>query len=525
LNIATDKLLSRLAGGGHQPLFAAGFKGLEKESLRMGADGLIAHTPHPAALGSALTHPQITTDYSESLLELITPPFQDTQATLDALCEIHRYVYAHIGKEWLLCGSMPCGVRGDESIPIARYGSSNIGRMKYVYRLGLAYRYGRTMQAIAGIHFNYSVAEGLWPVLQDLAGDRRPQREFVADAYFRMIRNILRHGWLVLYLFGASPAICRSFFIGREAMVEQFERFNGDTLYRPYATSLRMSDIGYKNNNQAGLRISFDSLEDYVDSLSRAIATPHAEYERIGVKVDGEYRQLNANVLQIENEYYNSVRPKQIIHTGEKPTLALRRRGIRYIELRSVDLNPFQPSGIDIHALRFLEAFALFCLLEPSTPFNEQERAAANANMQAVAVEGRRPGLLLERDGGGVPLRDWAEAIAESMAGLCELLDHGRPERPYSASLQQQRDKIRDAELTPSAQVLAQMRESGECMEGFMQRWSRRHADGYRSQPLAPAVEQAFAQAAEQSLRDQQQVEANDRVSFDVFLQRYFAQQ
>ncbi|WP_082411735.1 glutamate--cysteine ligase, partial [Methylogaea oryzae] len=366
LSAAINTLLGRLAEGGQQALLSAGLKGLEKESLRIGPDGMIARTPHPLALGSALTHPEITTDYSEALLELITPPFQDPADTLAYLDDVHRFVHANLDGEILLGSSMPCGIDGDDSIPIARYGDSNIGRMKYVYRLGLAYRYGRTMQAIAGIHFNYSVPEKLWPVLQELAGDTRPAQAFIADAYFGMIRNILRHGWLVLYLFGASPGICREFFTGRESLVDQFEQFDDCTLYKPYATSLRMSDIGYKNNNQAGLRISFNSLAEYVDTLSRAIATPSPDYERIGVKVGGEYRQLNANVLQIENEYYNSVRPKQITLSGEKPTLALKKRGIRYVELRSVDLSPFHPAGIDLTELRFLEAFMLYCLLEPA---------------------------------------------------------------------------------------------------------------------------------------------------------------
>ncbi|TAN53620.1 MAG: glutamate--cysteine ligase [Methylococcaceae bacterium] len=521
---AIDNLLSRLADSGQAFLLNTGLKGLEKESLRIGTDGLIAHTPHPAALGSALTHPQITTDYSEALLELITPPYSDPAATLDYLDDIHHFVYANIGDECLLGSSMPCGIDGDESIPIARYGSSNIGRMKYIYRLGLAYRYGRTMQAIAGIHFNYSVADGLWPVLQDLAGDRRPLPEFIADAYFGMIRNILRHGWLVLYLFGASPAICRAFFTGREGLAKQFDRFDGDTLYKPYATSLRMSDIGYKNNNQAGLRISFNHLDEYLASLGHAIATPNPDYLRIGVKVDGAYRQLNANLLQIENEYYNSVRPKQIVQSGEKPTLALKRRGIRYVELRSLDLDPFQPCGLGLAELRFLEAFMLYCLFEASVPFDETERCAANANLQAVAVEGRRPGLTLQRDGTGVALKQWAEEISASMAPLCAMLDHGLSDAPYSASLAQQCAKIRDPAATPSARILAQMQESGECFGAFAQRLSHQHARQYRSRPMDAQKIAVFRAMAEKSLAEQQHMEADNALPFDDFLQRYFAQ-
>ena len=155
--------LEQLLDNGHQHLLCGGLKGIEKESLRISKDGFIAQTPHPKALGSALTHPYITTDYSEALIELITPPFADIKDTLDYLRNIHQFVYDHLDNEMLLGASMPCGIDGDESIPIAEYGTSNIGRMKHVYRHGLWHRYGRTMQAIAGIHFNYSVPEALWP--------------------------------------------------------------------------------------------------------------------------------------------------------------------------------------------------------------------------------------------------------------------------------------------------------------------------------------------------------------------------
>ena len=121
-------------------------------------------------------------------------------------------MYDNLDNEHLLASSMPCGINGDESIPIAEYGSSNIGKMKHVYRQGLAHRYGRTMQAIAGVHFNYSVPEKLWPVLHRLEGSTESLEDYKSSAYFDLIRNFQRRGWLILYLFGASPAICKNFF-------------------------------------------------------------------------------------------------------------------------------------------------------------------------------------------------------------------------------------------------------------------------------------------------------------------------
>ena len=299
-------------------LLSGGFKGIEKESLRIDAHGLISQATHPHALGSTLTHSQITTDYSEALIELITPPFADIQETLKNLQDIHQFVYENLDKEQLLCASMPCGIDGDESIRIAEYGSANIGRMKHVYRHGLWHRYGRTMQAIAGIHFNYSVPEPLWEFLHKQANTSQTLAEFKNAAYFGLIRNFQRIGWIILYLFGASPAICKNFFKSRPALMAQFEEFDNGTLYHPYATSLRMSDIGYKSKNQANLAIDYNTLDGYVRSLSAAISTPYPDYEKIGVCVNGEYKQLNVNILQIENEFYSIMRPKQIALSGEK---------------------------------------------------------------------------------------------------------------------------------------------------------------------------------------------------------------
>ncbi|HSN18547.1 MAG TPA: glutamate--cysteine ligase, partial [Gammaproteobacteria bacterium] len=381
--------LDRLSGTrGAGTLLRAGGKGLEKESLRVTRDGRLAQTPHPAALGSALTHPHITTDYSEALLEFVTAPFHEVTQTLASLMDIHAFAYEHMGGEMLWATSMPCILEGDAGIPVARYGDSNVGKMKHVYRLGLGWRYGRTMQAISGVHFNYSYPEALWPLLQESEADGRGLREFRDDWYFRALRNFQRVGWLVPYLFGASPAMCKSFLGGRDL---KFPEFDPHTLYEPYGTSLRLSDIGYKNSNQARIGVTYNSLADYVSTLSHAIGTPAPDYERIGVKVDGEYRQLNANILQIENEFYGSIRPKQPIESGERATLALKRRGVMYLEVRALDVNAYDPVGTDDSALRFIEALLLLCLLSDSPPTDAAEQAEIGRNQLAVARRGRDP--------------------------------------------------------------------------------------------------------------------------------------
>ncbi|MCG8426389.1 MAG: glutamate--cysteine ligase, partial [Chromatiales bacterium] len=215
--------------------------GVEKECLRVSPDGSIAPSPHPQSLGSALTHPYITTDYSEALIEFITPPFVDSADALSFLCDTQKFVYQNLGPETLWATSMPCVLEGGANIPLAQYGSSNAGTMKTVYRRGLGHRYGRVMQVIAGVHFNFSFNTALWPIYQELLGDQQPSRAFIDASYMGLTRNLQRYGWLIPYLFGASPAVCKSFLAGKPTRLESFDE---STYYEPYATSLRMGDIG-----------------------------------------------------------------------------------------------------------------------------------------------------------------------------------------------------------------------------------------------------------------------------------------
>ena len=519
-----SKRLALLLDHGNPKFLGKGLKGIEKESLRIARDGFIARTPHPSALGSALTHPHITTDYSEALLEFITPPFSDIKDALRYLHNIHQFVYDRLDQEMLLAASMPCGINGDESVPIAEYGSSNIGRMKHIYRRGLWYRYGRTMQAIAGIHFNYSVPESLWSLLHRLEKSPLTLDQFIADAYFGMIRNLHRQGWIILYLFGASPAICKSFFRNRPHMIAEFDEFDRYTLFHPYATSLRMSDIGYKSENQASLKIDYNSLAGYVESLSRAINTPFPEYEKIGVKINGEYRQLNSNILQIENEFYSTVRPKQIARSGEKPTLALKRRGVRYIELRSLDLDLFCPIGIRPETAYFIEAFILTCLFQDSPFTDDKIRYTNNANQLLVAHRGREPGLMLETGNAPILLKDWAEQIFADMKPLCELMDGDNPEKPYTSALQRQWQLVQNPELTPSARILQQMVERNKPFASLALLTSAEHERYFREQKLDDENTRHFMEMARASLAKQKEIEDGDRLTFDDFLQHYFSQ-
>lgn len=522
-----EQRLSALISQGDKRLLTGSQIGLEKESLRVSPEGNLAQTTHPAALGSPLLHPHITTDYSEALAEFVTPPCTDIQDALNFLRDTQQFVYGVLDdapdNEMLWATSMPCVVAGETSIPIAQYGSSNAGIMKTVYREGLGHRYGRVMQVIAGVHFNYSFPEKFWPVFQSVEQQSGELQDFISSSYFSLIRNLQRFGWLVPYLFGASPAVCKSFLGGE---MSRLDSFNENTYFQEFATSLRMGDIGYQNNQEAeiGVKANYDSVETYVESLKAATETVYTAYEKLGVVVDGHYQQLNANILQIENEYYSTIRPKQLMNAFEKPISALSQRGVRYVELRSIDVNAYDPLGINDRQLRFLEAFLVFCQLHESPVISEQERKEIDFNELAAAHRGRDPRLLLSRHGKKIHLKEWAAEILEAMAGVCELLDEGHENKPYSESLANQMEKVKDPDKTPSARMLTEMRAEGEGFFHFALRMSQQHQAYFRSLKNPPGRESDFIGLAKESWAKQQSLEAADAEPFSEYLSRYFAQ-
>jgi glutamate--cysteine ligase len=517
-----ERRLSALVNTGEPRILQGGKKGVEKESLRVTPSGELAQTPHPTSLGSALTNEHITMDYSEALIELVTPAFTTSWELLQYLLDLHQFVYRHLGDELLWATSMPGPIERDEDIPVAQFGSSHVGRMKTIYRVGLGLRYGRMMQAISGVHFNYSFPLPFWEAYADVRESRSHGQDFISSSYFDLLRSYRRHGWLVLYLFGVSPVVCTSFLKGRDDL--GLSPWQPGTMYAPHATSLRMSDVGYRNRNQAGVAVSVNSLEDYVRDLSHAIGTPHPLYEALGVQVDGEYRQLNANILQIENEYYSFIRPKRVARSGERPTKALLRAGVEYVEVRALDVSAFDPVGVNQHKLRFLEAFMALCLMKESPPIGDTEQAALDANHATVARRGREPGLMLWRAGRDVSLEDWAAELLDGMTGICELLDHGDPARPYSQALALQAAKLKDVALTPSARLMAELSSTGESFFELALRMSGAHK-AYCLDLDPPNEERLAELAAEarESLEKQRHIEAADRGTFEEHLSRYFA--
>lgn len=515
-----EKRLAAIAAANNDVLYG-GLKGVEKESLRVDDDGFLSLQPHPAALGSALTNKYITTDFSEALLEFVTPAFPTTWEALQFVCDIHQFTYSHLDEEMLWSASMPCMIPADEDIPLAQYGPSNVGRMKSIYRRGLGFRYGRQMQVIAGVHFNYSLPNGFWPVYQRVLGCKDDAQQFRSDQYLGMIRNFRRMGWIVLYLCGASPALCKSF-VG--AAAAGLKSLTEDTYFEAHATSLRMSDLGYSNQNQSKINISLNSLGEYVKDLGQAIRMPEPAYEKIGVKVSGEYRQLNANLLQIENEYYSPVRPKRVARSGERPTAALRRDGIEYVEIRSLDINPFDPSGINQNTMRFIEAFLIYCLLENSPKLDDKLLQEAGRNHANTAKHGRAPGFRLARDGAETTLQAWASEILSNVLAVANVIDNFEATECYTDSVRWMQHLVQNPEETPSARLLADLKAMKSGFSEFALELSRSHTNYFASiAPLEKARRAVFEKEVTDSLQRQRQIEAADEISLDEYLRLYFS--
>jgi glutamate--cysteine ligase len=482
-------------------------RGIEKESLRALPDASIALTAHPKALGSALTHPSITTDYSESQLELITGAHALVDDCVHELVQTHQFVYRALleqGNENLWVSSMPCALPSDETIPIARFGTSNVGRAKSIYRVGLGHRYGRRMQTISGIHYNWSLP-GVY-----------------SEDYFALIRNFRRNAFLLLYLFGASPALCQSFVKGRD---HGLQTLSENSLYMPHGTSLRMGRLGYQSDAQASLAVSYNSLDGYAASLNEALTRPYHAYEPIGTRTPGgDYQQLSTTLLQIENEFYGTIRPKRTIFTGERPLHALRERGVEYVEVRLMDLDPFETVGINAQTMRFLDVFLLHCLLSHSPPDSNAEIDEIKNNQHVTAARGREPGLTLRRSGKDVPLAIWANEILQQCEPIAASLDEAHRSTDYSQALSMAKLRLADSSQTPSARVLAAMKDShNNDFVSFIQAQSMKARNDLLAMPWSPAEQARFAALTEKSLADQRAIEMADVLDFETYRRQYMS--
>lgn len=502
-------------------------RGIEKESLRITPNGKLATTPHPSLFGSPLTHPNITTDYCESMVEFITEPNTDPVKVLTQLEELHIFSTHNLPTEQLWPVSMPCELVPDAHIPAAKYGSSNIGKLKSIYRVGLGNRYGRFL-TIAGLHYNFSVSDELWQFLYKDANSQLSFKDFKTDGYLKLIRNFLRNYWLLLYLFGASPCTSKNFLDGKQHDLQDLEGCE-NTLYSPHATSLRMSDLGFKSNAQDNLLMTYNCLENYIRTLCSAITQPHSRYTNNDLKnSDGHYQQLNQNLLQIENEFYSVVRPKRTTKKGENGLSALTERGIEYVEIRCLDLNPFTPNGITHQQIQFLDTFLLYCLLTDSPALTQQDIQDIRKNQQIVAYNGRDKNLELIKNGQYTPLQSWSNSLFNDLQLTAQLLDDAEHNKTasntqnttYSRSVEKEYEKIKDSTLTPSAQILSTLKQQKLEFSEFSMNLSNQYKFYFETKKLNNAC--LYKSTVEQSVQQQQYAESKVEINFEDYLREYY---
>lgn len=494
-------------------------RGYERECLRVDRSGQMARTPHPQALGSKLTHPWITTDYAEALLEFITPPSTDPTYPLAFLQDIHRFSAQQLGGEFLWAGSMPCRIGPDADIAIANYGTSNAARFKQVYREGLGLRYGRAMQTIAGAHYNWSLPEAFWQALHDCCNSDEPLQDFINRRYFGLIRNFLRYGWLVPYLFGASPALCQSFLQGHPS--DFLTELTPGTLHGAYATSLRMSDLGYQNHAQDKIAISFNTLTDYTQGLEAAIRTHDPYYAEMGVRDGDHWKQLSDCVLQLEAEFYAPMRPKRVGEKGERPALALQRYGVQYVEMRLFDLNPFVDIGVTPEQGLFADTLLLMCAFRDSPPITSREQGENDENKHRVVTRGRQPGLQLLVHNREQPLQALAHELFDEMQPFAAMLDTAYGGQQYDTALRTLRQRIDQPELTPSAQVVEAAKQHGSYFN-FAVEMSRTHTQSLQAKPLPDEVQARFRASVQTSLTEQSDIDLRLEKPFEDFVAAYF---
>jgi len=497
-------------------------RGIERETLRVTPSGDLSPLKHQKGLGSALTNPYITTDFSESQIEFVTPAFTDPNEALDFLRNLQNFSYGQIGDELLWPSSMPCLLDEKLGVPIAEFGTSNDGKFKHVYRHGLKNRYGTYMQAISGIHYNLSFPTALWNLLKEQEEFQGSDKDFISHAYFSLIRNFHRYGWVLLYFFGGSPVLDKSFFTScnQDHHLDKFD--DKGTLFLPNATSLRMSDLGYHNKKQKELEFCFNSLESYLMGLERAIRTEDPDYKKIGIKDGQDYLQLNSNIIQIENEYYGQIRPKRSPSGDNKrPNHLLRDEGVEYVELRIMDLNPFSPLGINLDQMRFIDAFLTFCLIKESPPCSFETTQSYKGNWQDVATKGRQDGLKLKHGDREISLKLWGLSIYEELKEVAGLLDEAEGISDYTDITEKFRTSLIDPNYTISGYLLNELNLNDQSFFEFSLDKAQEYKSEISKAPPEESVKKDLTQTAQYSLTAQKQLEESDNLSFSEYLENY----
>ena len=458
-------------------LLIEGKFGVEKESQRVTSTGDLALTAHPPAFGDKTENSRITVDFSESQIEMITPTYESVYEVYNELNIINSEVEDNIGDELLWPLSMPPKLPSEANIPIAKFSDSEHGKHMQIYRKGLALRYGKKMQMISGIHYNFSFGEEFIDYLYQKYGNETDKRLFIDEIHFALTRNFLRYRWLLIYLFGASP-YCHSTYhsvINKEiGIIKKCCHDCNDIIenFNQYATSLRVSRFGYSNTLKH-INIYFNSLEEYSTKIRTMLATENKKYSNLGTYKNGSQIQLNGNILQKESEFYSSIRLKQNTLEGETPLDALEKRGVKHVEVRILDLNPFEKLGLSVEQMNFLQIFMLYCLFEKSENITDSEYKKINSNHHHVALYGRKDGLKLQKyDNGSIRLNEWGKELFERLIDIAELIKKDTGNDKYLKSVSKEYKKLFDVSLLPSERIHREMKENNENFLEFGTRWA-----------------------------------------------------
>ncbi len=392
-------------------------RGIEKEFFRIDSNGFISKKPHPESLGSSLKNKYITTDFAEAQVELVTPTFENVDELYDFLFSLHVFVANNIEDDEMLWPfSMPPKIKDESKINLGYYHDSGIGLLKHVYRKGLKVRYGPTMQCVSGMHYNFSINQDSISVISDSSN----QKDF-NEVYLGLIRNFKRMYWYVLCEFGHTNVVDKSFVKNRN---HNLKELNENDMYLEYATSLRMSEIGYQSKAQKSLDIKYNSLESFLNKIKSAITVPYAEFEEKGLKdLSGEYHQISNGVIQIENEYYDSIRPKRSSSDDIRPYDLLKNFGIEYLEIRGVDISPSDITGMSKHHIRFLDLILIYCLILPSPRITQEEKEVIDSNEFISIYNGRNEKTEVCIEGNKVNINKAREEILQDLIKVADFMN------------------------------------------------------------------------------------------------------
>lgn len=443
--------------------------GLERETMRTTNEGVLSQTSHPKSLGNPLNHLLIKTDFCEAQIEYSTKPSYRMKSVLKSLELLHHFTVFNVPEnEFLWPFSMPPKLPENEmDIPLAYYGESWEGVTKTVYRRGLGFRYGRRMQTISGVHINISFSKYLMNWASQVRYREPLNSQTQSKLYLDTIRNFNRYSFILIFLFGASPVFDSSFSNSEKNLVKWKEK----TKLAPFGTSIRLSELGYTSKVQNNFTISLNSLEDYVRDLKKYTSTTYPSYSKFNnfksinptLEEFKNWNQLNDYYLQIENEYYSLIRPKQIPEENKRLLDILNEKGIRYLEVRCMDIDPYSPIGVNEEALSFMEIFLLYCLLKESPPMNFEEKKIWDNNQETVVWYGRETEKLYQVLGDSKNLKDWFLSILPDLEKIADYWDNRvkcsvKGPRSYMQSLNFQKQKIEDFSKLPSQKILNELK-------------------------------------------------------------------